>query len=71
MEEAIGVGRFHRYVIEPQPEGVYLFIFEKAGSSFPEKDFLEDSKEVVKEICKEDYGVSIESWGPYHGDSLR
>ncbi len=71
MEEAVGVGKFARYVIEPRAEGVYLFVFESTDSAFPEKDFLEDTTVIAKELCEEEFGVKPDHWRPYSGESLR
>ena len=66
MEEAVGVGKFARYVIEPSPEGFYCFVFETTDSEFPERDYLQDTKQIVKEMCKEGSGVALDQWQPYY-----
>ncbi len=71
MEEAIGVGKFARYVIEPSPEGFYCFVFERSDSKFPERDYLQDTKQIVKELCEEDFDVPFDQWKPFDGASLR
>jgi len=71
MEEAVGVGKFARYVIEPSPEGFYCFVFETKDSEIPERDYLQDSKQIVKEMCEEDFGVGLDNWRPFKGESLR
>ena len=71
MEEAVGVGKFARYVIEPSPEGFYCFVFERNDSEFPERDYLQDTRQIVKVMCEEDFGVALDQWKPFHGASLR
>lgn len=71
MEEASGVGKFARYVIEPSSEGFYCFVFEQEDSVVPERDYLQDTKTIVKEMCEEDFGVPIDQWRPFVGPSLR
>ena len=70
MEEAKEVGRFARYLIESQPEGAYLFVWETKESSFPEQDHLLDSVEDAKAVAWEDFGVPLTAWLPWEGGSL-
>ena len=70
MEEAIGVGRFARYLIEPHPVGVYLFIWETTESTSSDRDYLLDSVEDAKEAALEDYQVPLDSWRPFVGKSM-
>ena len=67
MQEARGVGRFARYLIEPQPEGAYLFVWETGESEAPEQDHLLDSVQDAKEVAFEDFGVPLASWCTWEG----
>lgn len=70
MLEALGVGKFARYLIEQQPEGAYLFVFETTDSKFPEWDYLLDVVEDAKEQAIEDYGVPMDAWSEVDHPSL-
>jgi len=51
-----------RLVLEPQAEGVYIFVFETEASTFPERDYLENTLIDAFELCDEDFGVPRGSW---------
>lgn len=53
---------FSRIELVQEFEGVYIFIYERAESKFPEQDYLADDVESAKTWCAEDYGVPVESW---------
>ena len=59
-----------RLVIQPSPEGVYLFVFETEASVFPEQDWLQDSVEDARVQAQEDFGARPDSWTPWEGASL-
>lgn len=63
-------GDAHRLVIEPAPEGAYLFVFEGSGSAFPERDYLLDDVETAKQVAIEDFGVAEGTWTAWTGASL-
>lgn len=70
MEEAIGVGTYARYVIEPTDDGAYLFVFESRLSKVPERNYLQDSAEIAKGQALEDFGVPLASWQSFDGESI-
>lgn len=53
---------FHRIELEEKPEGVYVYIFERADSAFPEMDYLDESWEDARKRCAEDYQAPLASW---------
>jgi hypothetical protein len=55
---------FHRIVLQADGAHVYAFAFERAGSPFPEWDYLLDSWEEAREFCRERWGVPPDSWQP-------
>ncbi|WP_066560404.1 hypothetical protein [Croceicoccus bisphenolivorans] len=68
MEESFEAGPHWRIVLQPKPEGVYIFVWDTKSSSFPEWDYLENTLEIAKECCLEDYGTPASSWRPFHGE---
>jgi hypothetical protein len=60
----------HRLVIEPAAEGVYLFVFETAESTAPERDYLQDTLEQALAQAQEDFGTPVEGWTAWEGPSL-
>jgi len=63
-------GDAYRVVIEPAPEGAYLFVFQHEQSAFPERDHLLDDVEAAKQVALEEFGVSAEAWTAWAGESL-
>jgi len=61
----------HRIILEEHPEGVYIFLFEKEESKFPEKDYLQDDLNIAMEICERDYGVPKDAWVAIPDTELR
>ena len=59
-----------RLVIEPAPEGAYLFVFQGKASAFPERDYLLEDIETAKQAALDDFGVTIDSWTAWTGASL-
>ncbi len=53
---------FDRIELVQEKEGVYIFIFERSDSAFPERDYLVDDFDVAREACADDYGVPFNSW---------
>lgn len=56
-----GAGHF-RIELEQKLEGVYVFVFERPDSKFPERDYLDDSWEAARARCLEDYQAPLNSW---------
>ncbi len=52
----------HRLVLEKETEGVYVFIYTKADSPFPEYDYLQDDFEAAMRFCEKRYGVAHDQW---------
>ena len=48
-------------------EGVYIYIFRKHDSAFPEEDYLVDDFLLAMEICEEDYRVPLDRWEDVRG----
>ena len=63
-------GDAYRLVIEPAPEGAYLFVFQYEQSAFPERDHLLDDVETAKHAALEEFGASAEAWTAWTGASL-
>jgi len=55
---------FHRIELVEKSEGIYVFVYEQESSQFPERDYLDDTWEIARERCVEDYGVPENSWMP-------
>ena len=53
---------FDRIELAQEKEGVYIFIFERWDSAFPERDYLADDFEGAHKWCEEDFGVPPSSW---------
>ena len=65
-----GLTGAYRLVIEPAPEGAYLFVFETASSTVPERDYLQDTLEDARSQANEDFGAPLDDWKPWEGPSL-
>jgi hypothetical protein len=52
----------HRIVLQVEPEGTYIFVFERASSKFPERDYLQDDLAMAMRACEQDYGVGEDAW---------
>lgn len=55
---------FNRIELEDAPEGTYIFVYERPGSEYPERDYLQDSLAIAQECCRDDFGVPLSSWSP-------
>ena len=53
---------FHKVVLEPAPEGTYIFIYQTAVSKFAEKDYLQDDLEDAKKFCEQELGLHTTNW---------
>jgi len=53
---------FYKVVLEPAPEGTYIFIYESAQSKFAEKDYLQDDLDDAKRFCEQELGLLKGSW---------
>lgn len=52
-----------RLRIEPdEAVGFYTHVWLTPESASPEKDFLQDTLEVAKEECLEEFGVPLAAW---------
>ncbi len=58
-----------RLVIQPRPEGAYLFVFETESSPSPERDYLQDTVEEAFARAEEDSGAARRAWTPWEGPS--
>jgi hypothetical protein len=47
---------------EGKGEGVYCFAFKAPTSSFPEWDYLQDTWELAKSFCLNEWGVPLDAW---------
>ena len=47
---------FFKVVLEPAPEGAYIFIYETAESKFAEKDYLQDDIADAKGFVSKNWG---------------
>jgi hypothetical protein len=52
----------YRIVLEEDPVGVYVLVFLKEGSAFPEYDYLQDDFDMAMRACQQDYGVLRDAW---------
>jgi len=59
-----------RLVVQPAPEGVYLFVFQTEGSVAPELDYLQDSLEEAFAQAMEDFGAPASGWTVWKGPVL-
>jgi hypothetical protein len=62
LEAVVGRPGLNRAVLQEGRGGVYVFIFEREDSPFPERDHHQDDWEQAKEFCLEDYGITAELW---------
>ena len=59
-----------RVVLEQYPEGVYVYVFERPDSRFPEWDHLQDDWDMAKRACAQDYGIALDVWKEIPDTSL-
>ena len=52
----------YRLVLQPEGEGVYVFVFETEASAFPERDYLLDTLQDAVAWCAEQYGAAEIAW---------
>lgn len=52
----------YRVVLEEQPEGVYVYVFDTPDAKWPYQDHLQDDWEMAKRAALEDYGVADDGW---------
>ncbi len=52
----------YRVVLEESPEDVYIFVFQRPDSPFPERDHLQDDLEMAMSACEEDFGIDRGVW---------
>lgn len=48
--------------LQPDPSGVKVLVWETDSSTFPERDYLDDTLAEAKARCLEDYAVPADSW---------
>lgn len=53
---------FYKVILEPAPEGTYIFIYETESSKFAEKDYLQDDVEDAKRFCEQELGLRKDGW---------
>jgi hypothetical protein len=53
---------YHRFVLFEEEEGVYIFVYESGDAPGPIRDHLQDTWEIAKAQCLNEYGVPMESW---------
>jgi len=53
---------FYKVVLEPAPEGTYIFIYQTSDSKFAEKDYLQDDLEDAKRFCEQELGLYKGNW---------
>jgi hypothetical protein len=53
---------FHRIELVQKSDGVYVFVYERVDSQFPERDYLDDTWESARARCAEDFSVPLQSW---------
>ena len=52
----------YRIVLEPTPEGVYVFVWKTRESLAPEMDYLQDHFTAAFSFCSEDLDVGNIDW---------
>lgn len=52
----------HQALLTSEPEGVYVWIWLKKNSEFPEYDYLQDNSSIAKTQCHEEFGIPLDSW---------
>lgn len=52
----------HRVVLEAYPEGVYVYVFERPDSQFPEWDYLQDDWTQATGFCERKLGIPQDAW---------
>ena len=70
MLESFDAGPHWRIVLEPQPEGVYVLVYEREDSKLMKYDYLQDDFAMAKVFCREEYGTNESSWHEYHGPKV-
>ncbi len=70
MLESFDAGPYWRIVLEPQPEGVYVLVYEREDSELMAYDYLQNDLAMAKFFCREEYGTSDNSWHEYHGPKV-
>ncbi len=72
MLESFDAGPNWRIVLEPQPEGVYVLVYERedSASDSPDRDYLQNDFAMGKFFCREEYGTAEDSWHEYSGPKI-
>ena len=52
----------YRVILEQCQEGVYVFIFDSVNSMNPEREYLQDSLEIAKEMALDEFGITEAMW---------
>ena len=61
LEAIVQRPQAQRIILEEQPEGVYVLVFN-AGEQWPCQDYLQDDWAMAKLHALEDFGVTDEMW---------
>ncbi|WP_031549872.1 hypothetical protein [Parvularcula oceani] len=51
-----------KVVLQAAPEGVYMYVYKTASSSYAEEDHLQDTFDICKEICTERFQIPADAW---------
>lgn len=62
LEAIVGKPGTHRIILQQAREGVYVFIFERPDSPFPEWDYLQDTWEQAKGFCLRKRDIPLDAW---------
>lgn len=59
QEEMAG---FFKVILEPAPEGTYIFVYKSAQSDCANEDYLQDNIEDAKRFCEQELGLRKDGW---------
>ncbi len=68
--ESFEAGPYGRIVLEPQPEGVYVLVYDSGEPGTTKFDYLQDDLAMAKDLCREEYGTPEHSWHAYYGPEV-
>lgn len=63
LQSIINTSSIEKVLIEEDSvAGWYIYVYETSASKNPERDYLQDTLDLAKECCLEDFGVPLSSW---------
>jgi hypothetical protein len=71
LQAKVGRAGVSHVVLEEYPEGIYVFVFERPDSPHPYRDYLQDTWDMAKGFCEDEYGIPESGWNQIPDPRLR